>query len=241
MDGRRTRLAGSGADAALSPVDPCLPLHAMPILQDLIVELDALEEAETDVLARDLRLFLSGSMAASFNATTTVDWDFEADINYFDFSRVPETLRPFYYGQAVGAINRYMRDPYRDVRRRTLLLLDEFHYITRTEAVARMAAEIAKVARKYGIAVVAVDQNPATFLGNKYGQFIWENCSAKVLFHLDDAAARQVGDVISDLAPDHLDFLSHAQVGEALMIFGNDVYVAQVETNARETRAFAGS
>jgi hypothetical protein len=222
-------------------VDPNMPLSAMPILQDLIVELHALHEAETDVLARDLRLFLSGSMAASFNATTTVDWNVEADINYFDFSRVPETLRPFYYGQAVGAINRYMRDPYRDVRRRTLLVLDEFHYITRTEAVARMAAEIAKVARKYGIAVVAVDQNPATFLGNKYGQFIWENCSAKVLFHLDDAAARQVGDVISDLAPEHLDFLSHAQVGEALMIFGNDVYVAQVETNARETRAFAGS
>ena len=122
-----------------------------------------------------------------------------ADINYFDFSRVPETLRPFYYGQAVGAINRYMRDPYRDVRRRTLLMLDEFHYITRTEAVARMAAEIAKVARKYGIAVVAADQNPATFLGNTWGQFIWENCSAKVLFHLDDAAARRVGEAISDL------------------------------------------
>ena len=222
-------------------VDPDASLPEMPILQDLITRLQSLNEWETDVLARDLRLFLSGSMAASFNAPTTVDWDVSADINYFDFSRVPETLRPFYYGQAVGAINRYMRDPGRDVRRRTLLLLDEFHYITRTEAVARMAAEIAKVARKYGIAVVAADQNPATFLSNRWGQFIWENCSSKVLFHLDDVAAARVGEAISDLTAEHLDFLTHAQVGEALMIFGNDVYVAQVETNPKETRAFAGS
>ncbi len=234
-------LLDQALSAMYSHVDPDAHVSNMPILSDLIALLEEIGEEETDWLARDMRLFLSGSMAASFDATTTVDWDFASDINYFDFSNVPETLRAFYYGQAVGAINRFMRDPHRDLSRPTLLLIDEFHYVTKTEAVARMAAEIAKVARKYRLAVVPVDQNPATFLDNKYGLFIFENSTGKVLFHLDDLPAQRMGDAISDLTPDHVAFLSQAVAGQSIMIFNNDVYVAHVETNPKETRAFAGS
>ncbi len=134
-----------------------------------------------------------------------------------------------------------MRDGSRDRSRPTLLLIDEFHYVTKTEVVARMAAEIAKVARKYRLAVVPVDQNPTTFLDNKYGLFIWENSTGKVLFHLDDLPAHRVGDAIGDLTPEHVAFLSQAVAGQAIMIFNNDVYVTNVETNPKETRAFAGS
>ncbi len=243
---RRFSIAERGLlDQALSAlyaeVDPDGLPHEMPILSDFVAILEELGEEETDRLARDLRLFLSGSMAASFDAITTVDWDFASDINYFDFSNVPETLRAFYYGQAVGAINRYMRDGSRDRSRPTLLLIDEFHYVTKTEVVARMAAEIAKVARKYRLAVVPVDQNPTTFLDNKYGLFIWENSTGKVLFHLDDLPAQRVGEAIGDLTPEHVAFLSQAVAGQAIMMFNNDVYVTNVETNPKETRAFAGS
>jgi hypothetical protein len=243
---RRFTLAESSLlDQALTAlyrdIDPHAPLDDMPILEDLLPILADLDEDESDALARDLELFLRRSLAQSFNATTTIDWDFSADINYFDFSRVPKTLRGFYYGQAVGAIGRYMRDPRRDLRRPTLLVIDEFHYVTRTEAVAQMAAEIAKVARKYKLAVLPVDQNPTTFLDNVYGLFIWENSAGKVLFHLDDLPARRIADAVSDLTPEHLEFLIHAQPGEAVMIFGNDVYRAHVEINPREARAFLGS
>jgi hypothetical protein len=181
------------------------------------------------------------SLGASFNATTTVDWNFGRDINYYDFSSVPELLRPFYYAQTIGAINRYMRDPKRDTRHRTLLLIDEFAYVTQIEALARLAAEICKVARKYGIGLVAIDQNPGTFLDGENGRFIFENAVGKVLFHLDDLPARQMGAAISDLTPAHVEFLSHAGVGEALAVVGNDVYVMTVESNPKELRALRGS
>ncbi len=51
----------------------------------------------------------------------------------------------------------------------------------------------------------------------------------------------QMGDAIADLTAEHLDVLTHAEPGEAVLVLGNDVYVAYIETNPRETRAFAGS
>ena len=248
MQPRRFSIAERGLlDQALSTlyagVDPAAPLTDMPILSDLMVVLDALHEAETTALSRDLRLYLAGSLGATFNAPTAIDWDFASDINYFDFSetRVPRPLQAFFYGQCVGAINRYMHDPHRDRRRPTLLLIDEYHMVARTESVARMAAELAKFARKHRIAVMPVDQNPHTFLAEKWTRSIWENTTAKAIFHLDDLPAQEIGAAIGDLTPEHIQFISHAAPGEAVLVLGENVYVAHIETNPRETRAFAGS
>jgi hypothetical protein len=57
----------------------------------------------------------------------------------------------------------------------------------------------------------------------------------------DDVPARQMGEAISDLTPAHIAFLSHAAVGEALAVVGNDVYVMAVEANPKELRALRGS
>lgn len=59
--------------------------------------------------------------------------------------------------------------------------------------------------------------------------------------HLDDLPTRQMGAAISDLTPAHVEFLSHAGVGEALAVVGNDVYVMTVESNPKELRALRGS
>jgi hypothetical protein len=75
---------------------------------------------------------------------------------------VPEQLRPFYYAQVIGAILHYMRDPHRDRRRKTVLQIDEFGYLAQTESLAQLAATICKVARKYGLGLIAIDQNPGT-------------------------------------------------------------------------------
>jgi len=248
MQPRRFTIAERGLlDQALTAlyadVDPQAPLEDMPILQDLIGLLDGLREAETTALARELRLYLGGSLGATFNAPTTVDWDFTSDINYFDFSetRVPRPLQAFFYGQCVGAVNRYMHDPRRDRRRPTLLLIDEYHMVARTESVARMAAELAKFARKHRIAVMPVDQNPVTFLGEKWTRSIWENATGKALFHLDDLPAQEIGAAIGDLTPEHIAFISHAEPGQAVLVLADNVYVAHIETNPRESRAFAGS
>lgn len=224
-----------------STVDPRAPAEAMPRLSDFIVCLLSIDRPETDHLAQELQDFLSGSLASTFDATTNVDWDFSSDINYFDFRNVQETYLAFFYGQAVGAVYRYMRDPYRDTSRPTLFIIDEFYLVTQTESVGNMAATLAKVARKYKIGLLPADQNPGTYLDNKYGLQIWENSVGKVLFHLDDLPARRMGDAISDLTESQVAFLTQAQPGEAVMIFKNDVYVAQVQNNQREARALIGS
>jgi hypothetical protein len=232
-------------------VDPNAPLDQMPILSDLITLLETSREQEAHTLARDIRMFCFGTddptvttlstYGAAFNRHSQVDWNFMKDINYYDFSAVPDLLRPFYYAQAIGAVLRYMRDPLRDRSRRTLLIIDEFGYVTQVQAVAAMAATIAKVARKYGVALMVIDQNPHTFLENPSGRAIWENTRMKIMFHLDDAPARAVGDVLSDLAPMHVQWLPKAGKGECLLLLDNDVFVGVIETNPRETRAFQGS
>lgn len=235
-------------------VEPTGRLSEMPLLTDLVSVLEKMTIAEAQVLARQLRVRLFGSddprdttltsMGRRFNAHTAVDWTFAHDITYLDFSSIyksAEELLPFYYAQAIGAINRYMRDPHRDRRRKTLLQIDEFGYLTQVESLAQLAAMICKVARKYGIGLVAIDQNPFTFLDSKPGRAIFESAAAKVLFHLDDVPARQIGEAIADLTPAHVEFLSHAGVGECLAAVGNDVYVMNVEANPKELRMLRGS
>lgn len=223
-----------------SALDPHTAPAQMPVLNDVLMYLDQLQRHEADAIALEISDFLSGSLANTFDRPTEVDWDFTCQINYFDFKDVPENLRAFFYGQAVGAIFRYMRDPLRPLTP-TLLLIDEFYLVAQTESVARMAAELAKVARKYKIGLIPVDQNPTTFLDNPYGRFIWENSVGKVLFHLDDMPAARIGEAINDLTERHLRYLTQAQPGEAIMIFRNDVYFTHVQVNPREARFFIGS
>jgi hypothetical protein len=244
-------LLNRALDDLYAEVDPKTPLDQTPLLSDLIVIMEALREHEAQRLARKLRLQLFGTedrtstrltpLGVCFNRHTEVDWRFGTDITYYNTRRVPEQYRPFFYLQIIGAIMRFMRDPHRDLSRYTLLAIDEFGYVTQVEALSSLAANITKVARKYKIALVPIDQNPLTFLESQNGRKIFENLAAKFIFHLDDIAAHQMGAAIGDLTPEHIDFLIHAQVGECLAVFGNDVYVMLVEPNPLEKRALIGS
>jgi DNA helicase HerA-like ATPase len=103
-----------------------------------------------------------------------------------------------------------------------------------------MAGDICKVARKYGIGLMVVDQNPHTFQ-TTVGREIMENAVGKIMFHLDDSAATTVGTLISDLTPGHVAFLSKAERGQTVTVFGNDVYLMNVESSPLEHRQFNAS
>jgi hypothetical protein len=89
--------------------------------------------------------------------------------------------------------------------------------------------------------VLAVDQNPGTFLGTQVGREIIENAAAKIMFHLDDSAARQMAAAMSALTPEFVSYLTTARVGECVSVFGNDVYMMRAEPNGYELRALLGS
>jgi hypothetical protein len=232
-------------------VTPSTSIGALPVLADLLAVLEADGDEVAGALALDLRYLLFGTRrldseeltaeGQAFNGHTTVDWNFLSDVVYYDFSMVPALLRPFYYLQAIGAINRYLRRPGRDRRRKIFLQIDEFGYAAQTEEVGRLAADLCKTARKYGVGVMLVDQNPLTFLETTTGRQIFENAVARVLFHLEDIAARQMGAAMSDLTADHVTFLTQAGPGQCLAAIKNDVYHVNVELHPLELRAFAGS
>lgn len=230
-------------------VSPDDPPTSMPILSDLIKLLREYNEPEARALARKLQIALFGGEeetrptpeGEAFNTHSQIRLDFTHDINCIDLSRVPERWRPFYYLQVIGAVQRFMRDPSRDLSRRTFLLIDEFHYVTKVAALAQLAAEICKVARKYRIALIAVDQNPVTFIGNDNGRFIIDNTRSKFMFHLDPQPAREMTEVIEDLSEGHIDYVTHAGVGECLAVFDHNIYAMNVEPSQREYQVLAGS
>jgi len=113
--------------------------------------------------------------------------------------------------------------------------------VTQVEALARLAAMICKVARKYGIGLIAIDQNPLTFLESETGRYIFENCQTKVSFRLDDTPARQLAAAVRDMNEEHIAELTHFAPGQCLAIVRNDIYVVNVEISPREMRAFKGS
>jgi hypothetical protein len=241
-------------DAALSALyaeySTETPVAEMPLLEDLIDILDDLAQPEGIAIADTLSKLLFGTADRSatmltrlgqrFNAPTGVDWRFERAITCFDLSQItttaPEWL-PFYYAQVIGAVNRFMRNPHRDRTTPTMLIIDEFGYAAQVESVARMAADICKVARKYGIGLMVVDQNPHTFQ-NPIGREIIENAIGKILFHLDPSAVETAAILISDLTPGHIAFLPKAERGQTVAVFGNDVYLMHVESSPLEHRQF---
>lgn len=231
-------------------VTPATPLAQMPLLSDLIAILEGLREAEAKRLARTLRIKLFGTedpdetalttVGRCFNRPTEVDWRFGADITYYNTRNVPQIYRPFFYLQIIGAILRYMRDPRRDRRRRTLLAIDEFGYVTQLDALARLAANITKVARKYGIGLIAIDQNPLTFLESENGRYIYENSVAKVAFRLDPLPAQQFAASVRGMTEAHIQRLTEFLPGQCIAVVRNDIYIINVEASPRELRAFSG-
>ncbi|MBP1466733.1 hypothetical protein EYB53_013535 [Candidatus Chloroploca sp. M-50] len=224
------------------PLHPDLPRTEMPLLSDLVTILAGMGEPESAALARSLRLLITEtSRGQRFNGHTTVDWRFDADISYYDLSAIPPTSRVLASLLFLDGVLHFMRDPQRDLSRPTLLLIDEFGYLARIEAFARVAAEISKVARKYSLGLVAVDQSPQIFLESPEGKDIFDNARARVLFRMDAPAQARIHEAIPELRPMHLDYLAHAEPGHAVVVVDNDVYCMYVQPNAHEAMTLGNS
>lgn len=225
------------------PLSPNTPLNEMPLLSDLITILESFREPEARNLARKLRIKLFGTddpaeaevttVGYCFNTHTQVDWRFGADITYYNTQAVPEIWRPFFYLQIIGAILRFMRAN-RDQERKTILAIDEFAHVTRVEALARLAAMITKVARKYGIGLIVIDQNPLTLLESKSGRYIYENCPVKITARLDEKPARQLAEATREINEEHIEAVTKFDRGQFLVIVRNDVYIMNAEASPRE-------
>ncbi len=203
----------------------------------------------------DLRL-VRGSLRTTFNARTTIDWNFTHDVTAYDFSAIPDgELRTFFYGQAFAALNREVRSPQRDRSRTLVSIIDEFKYMARVPWLATFAAEAAKTWRTFGAHLWTMDQDAHTYLGTEGGVAdeamlsVFLNAPIKIVFRQDSDPAQRLGQVVEGLRPAHVDVIKRLGRGECVLVWEpdgdanrhNEVFVGRVEPIDAERRAFAGT
>lgn len=238
-------------DTLYANVHPGDPLEQMPTLMDLVALLEERHEREAQTMARRLRMKLTGSEDRDwsdlneegrwFVGTTRVDFDLSTDITCYDLFDTPERYRVLYYLWLIGALLRFMRDPKRDVTRKTFLILDEFHMLARVQALMNLAREIVKVARKYGIALILADQNPSTLLASDTGRQIAENMQCLFLFRMKPMGARQMQEVVEGLHDGHVARIADADVGHCTAILSGNIYEMYVPLSPLQHQMFVGS
>jgi hypothetical protein len=235
------------------PSGPLRP-DQMPRLADLIAELDGLATPNATVIANALQELLYGttdrgateltSAGQRFNVPGQVDWQFGNAVNCYDFSAIAKDathLLPFYYTQAFGAVNRFVRSTSRDVTQPTLLAVDEVGWAFQNEAVEVMAFENSKTARKYRLGQLLADQHPSTLLATPAGQNIFGQARATFVFGLDGQAAQQLRGAKPHLTQNHQEFITTAQTGYCLADIDGDVYEMLCEPTPREWLGLKGS
>ena len=168
------------------------------------------------VLAEEIEsLYVAGDYAAVFNAPTNIDLSLQEQIVLFDFSRVPERRRSLFYYAVLANINyRIRRQP-----RRRAIFIDEVNYMCQEPSLMTFLAHLVKTVRTYGAAVVMIDQDLETFVGNEganderyvAGQLILHNLAWVMAFGLAQAATQAVDYWFKDqILPSQVTFLIQA-------------------------------
>ncbi len=245
-----------------------LPAERTPVLADLCDALTTVAatlasegQVEAATTARrvateiNLRL-VRGSLRMTFNARTSIDWNFTHDVTAYDFSAIPDgELRTFFYGQAFAALNREVRSPQRDRSRTLISMIDEFKYMARVPWLASFAADAAKTWRTFGAHLWTIDQDAHTYLGAEGGVAdeamlsVFLNAPIKIVFRQDSDPANRLGQVVEGLRPAHVDLIKRLGRGECVLVWEpdgnanrhNEVFLGRVESTDAELRAFAGT
>lgn len=237
-----------------------LPPERTPILADLCdvlasEELMRFREAETLRDELYLRLVL-GPLGATVNAHTTIDWNFERQVTAYDFSQVPDNeQRIFFYAQAFGALNRYIRSPTRRRTEHTIGAIDEFGYLASMPAIVQFAYHAFKTWRTFDASGWLVDQDAHTFIGTENGTpdgamlSIFQNSTLKVIGRQDAADAARLSQKIEGILPAHVERIKRQKVGEFTLVWDsdgenqlhNEVFVGTIDPTDAELLALRGT
>jgi hypothetical protein len=236
------------------------PEHT-PILSDLVVVLQQMASEHPDLyqpeasnLARSIRLRLTeGPVAATFNARTSIDWQFgDYDITAFSFASIPDEYKVFYYGQAFGAVNRFVRNPTRSRERKTIVVIDEFNFMAQVPSLITFAAMASKTWRTFGTALWTADQDAITYIDKQavpQMRMIFDNAPIKMIGLQDITSAEALGEAVQGLTDGHVDAITRLGRGAFVQVWDGDddssrykeVVLGRVEPTDAELRAFSGT
>jgi hypothetical protein len=225
-----------------------------PRLQDLCDALSDQNEPEAKAMAREIHIALvRGPNRTTFNAQTSVDWHFTHDMTAYDFSEIPAgMLQTYYYMQAFGALNRFVRSKQRDSRRTLVAMIDEFGYMMKASpSLVTFVAMAVKTWRTFGAHFWTIDQNAHTYLEGDTGSLltIFQNAPIKGIMRQGRTDAEFLEKAMDGLRPSHVDRITHLKRGECVLVWQSDsvqalhdeVYEGYVYTNDEEYRAFSGT
>jgi hypothetical protein len=241
-----------------------LTVDKTPTLSDLCDALSGLDIRPGLAPIRDRLLdtiylsLVTGTQAATYNRTTTVDWDFSHDATAYDFTAMGKgsSAQVLFTAQALGALNRYIRSATRDRNRPIFCFFDEFAYtLGKSPEVASWAAEASKTWRTFRAGLVTMDQDAHTYLGvsdeTAVGALrsVFDNATIKLIMRQDPLPAERLGQVIGGLQPLHIQSIKQMQKGGCVLIWEsddenhqhNEVFVGRAVPTDLEMLAFGGT
>jgi len=170
-----------------------------PVLDDLRrLLLEVPRDSPAGPLAADLAARLEpyvvgGALDGFLNRPTNVDLGRRFVV--FNIQALDGALHPLAIHIIAGFVWRQLR--WRKARRRTretMLVVDEAWSLFKHERGGRFLEEMARRARKYGLALVTITQRPGDFLGSAPGQAVLANATIKFLLRQDASQIGVVGE-----------------------------------------------
>lgn len=209
------------------------------------------------------RLYVTGPWAKTFNATSTLQIRLRRPDGspwpavIYDLAKVSKIRRPLFYFVILAGISRESRRalPPGVERPRRLCVIDEFRYLTGGSNLAEWVADQIATSRSFRVAYCLIDQNPRTLAGVSADgaqvvgdsddltsrQHMLDNIRYILSFRLEDNAAKVMRKLYPDLTQSHIDFLSRAGVGQALLKDGERIVLLDMALRVGEQEHFLGS
>ncbi|HEU5376253.1 MAG TPA: DUF87 domain-containing protein [Ktedonobacteraceae bacterium] len=168
--------------------DPRTHYHQPPLLRDLseVIKSGACGLDEFDFVLR-LSQYTEGSLSALFSAHTNVDLD--SHLLVWDIRDMGEDYLPI--GMFLIADGVWTQAIYQSHVRRALYIDEAATLIERVEGGAFLA-DLSRRARKRYLRLVAMAQNPESFVQNEHGAVVAANSATKILKRQDRTSVKAV-------------------------------------------------
>ena len=186
----------------------------MPIISDLIVELEA--KPDTVRLAKTIKLLTKGN-GAHFNGQTNVDIN-----NEFVVIGLQHNSQDMLGLSIFMAMDFYQSKIMEDRTKNKFFVIDECWKLMQNSVSASRVMKLIRTLRAYSTSVILGSQSIEellTFDDGKYGAAVLNNCATKILMSMKEQSASMVQEIV-DLSDKETGRLSRQHPGEALLLAG---------------------
>lgn len=220
-----------------------------PLLGDLVAALYSVAEELTleqgRLLAREIELRVLSSRGATYNARTTLRWDFAADVVGYNFRHADPSQLPLLYAHGFEALNRWVRSPARRERGQPLIaIIDEYYYMATVKSLEAHVALATKTWRNERAAMWTADQNSTTYFGqagheSEWAAFTTNNTLLKFFFRQEGSEAEVLGAAYHDhLHAEDIQRIKTSGKGECIAMLGDEVHHLMVQLTDLESAFF---